>query len=42
MPGHFMKRRQAMFKSLIAFCLSRRPIVVVGVLLFVGAGLHCF
>jgi cobalt-zinc-cadmium resistance protein CzcA len=31
-----------MFKSLIAFCLSRRPIVVVGVLLFVGAGLVAF
>jgi heavy metal efflux system protein len=31
-----------MFKSLIAFCLSRRPIVVVGVLLFVGGGLVAF
>ena len=31
-----------MFKSLIAFCLSRRPIVVVGLLLFVGAGLVAF
>jgi cobalt-zinc-cadmium resistance protein CzcA len=27
-----------MFKSLIAFCLSRRAIVVFGLLLFVGAG----
>src|ERR1700684_1911559 len=31
-----------MFKSLVAFCLSRRPIVVVGVLLFLGAGLIAF
>ena len=31
-----------MFKSLIAFCLSRRPIVVVGLLLFVGVGLVAF
>ena len=31
-----------MFKSLIAFCLSRRPIVVVGLLLFVGAGFVAF
>ena len=31
-----------MFKSLIAFCLSRRPIVVVGLLLFVGAGIVAF
>jgi heavy metal efflux system protein len=31
-----------MFKSLIAFCLSRRPIVVVGLLLFAGAGLVAF
>ena len=31
-----------MFKSLIAFCLSRRPIVVVGLLLFAGAGLIAF
>jgi heavy metal efflux system protein len=31
-----------MFKSLIAFCLSRRPIVVVGVLLFIGGGLVAF
>jgi hypothetical protein len=28
-----------MFKSLIAFCLSRRAIVMVGLLLFAGAGL---
>ena len=31
-----------MFKSLIAFCLSRRPIVVLGLLLFAGAGLVAF
>ena len=31
-----------MFKSLIAFCLSRRPMVVMGLLLFVGAGLVAF
>ena len=31
-----------MFKSLIAFCLSRRAIVVVGLLLFAGAGLIAF
>ncbi|MGD0471536.1 MAG: CusA/CzcA family heavy metal efflux RND transporter [Terriglobales bacterium] len=31
-----------MFKSLIAFCLSRRPIVVAGLLLFAGAGLIAF
>ena len=31
-----------MFKSLIAFCLSRRAIVVVGLLLFVGAGVVAF
>jgi cobalt-zinc-cadmium resistance protein CzcA len=31
-----------MFKSLIAFCLSRRPIVAVGLLLFAGAGLVAF
>ncbi len=31
-----------MFRSLVAFCLSRKPIVVVGLLLFVGAGLVAF
>jgi heavy metal efflux system protein len=31
-----------MFKSLISFCLSRRPIVVLGLLLFAGAGLISF
>jgi len=31
-----------MFKSLLAFCLSRRPIVAVGLLLFAGAGLIAF
>jgi cobalt-zinc-cadmium resistance protein CzcA len=31
-----------MFKSLLAFCLSRRPIVAVGLLLFAGAGLVAF
>jgi heavy metal efflux system protein len=31
-----------MFKSLIAFCLSRRPIVAVGLLLFAGAGFVAF
>ena len=31
-----------MFKSLIAFCLSRRPIVVVGVLVFLGGGIVAF
>ena len=31
-----------MFKSLIAFCLSRRPIVVVGLLLFAGTGFIAF
>jgi heavy metal efflux system protein len=31
-----------MFKSLLAFCLSRRPIVFMGLLLFVGAGLVAF
>ncbi|MGO9519314.1 MAG: efflux RND transporter permease subunit [Candidatus Korobacteraceae bacterium] len=31
-----------MFKSLIAFCLSRRAIVLLGLLLFAGAGLVAF
>ena len=31
-----------MFKSLIAFCLSRRAIVVLGLLLFAGAGFIAF
>src|SRR6201984_3659868 len=31
-----------MFKPLIAFCLSRRAIVVLGLLLFVGVGLVAF
>src|ERR1700752_5305159 len=31
-----------MFKSLIAFCLSRRAIVVFGLLLFAGAGVLAF
>ena len=31
-----------MFKSLIAFCLSRRAIVVLGLLLFAGAGILAF
>lgn len=31
-----------MFKSLVAFCLSRRAIVVFGLLLFAGAGLTAF
>jgi len=31
-----------MFKSLIAFCLSRRAVVVVGLILFTGAGLVAF
>jgi cobalt-zinc-cadmium resistance protein CzcA len=31
-----------MFKSLMAFCLSRRPIVAVGLVLFAGAGLVAF
>src|SRR5580658_2112441 len=31
-----------MFKALIAFCLSRRPIVFLGLLLFVGAGFVAF
>ena len=31
-----------MFKSLISFCLSRRAIVVVGLLLFAGAGFVAF
>ena len=31
-----------MFKSLIAFCLSRRPIVVLGLLLFTVAGFIAF
>src|SRR5580700_9810111 len=31
-----------MFKSLLAFCLSRRAIVVVGLLLFTGAGIVAF
>ena len=31
-----------MFKSLVAFCLSRRPIVFMGLLLFIGAGLVAF
>jgi len=31
-----------MFKSIVAFCLSRRPIVVVGVILFIAAGLIAF
>src|SRR5580692_10066991 len=31
-----------MFKSLVAFCLSRRAVVVAGLLLFVGAGFVAF
>lgn len=31
-----------MFKSLVAFCLSRRPIVIVGLILFAGAGFIAF
>ena len=31
-----------MFKSLVAFCLSRRAVVVAGLVLFVGAGLIAF
>ena len=31
-----------MFKSLLAFCLSRRPIVVLGLVLFIGAGFIAF
>src|SRR5271155_2301586 len=31
-----------MFKALIAFCLSRRPIVFMGLVLFIGAGLVAF
>jgi cobalt-zinc-cadmium resistance protein CzcA len=31
-----------MFKSLIAFCLSRRAIIVVGLMLFAGAGFVAF
>ena len=31
-----------MFKSLISFCLSRRPIVVLGLLLFAAAGFVAF
>ena len=31
-----------MLKSLIAFCLSRRAIVIVGLLLFAGAGYVAF
>jgi cobalt-zinc-cadmium resistance protein CzcA len=31
-----------MFKSLVAFCLSRRAIVVLGLLLFAGAGILAF
>ncbi|HLI84395.1 MAG TPA: efflux RND transporter permease subunit [Bryobacteraceae bacterium] len=31
-----------MFKSLLAFCLSRRAIVIVGLLLFAGAGIVAF
>ncbi|MGO8796531.1 MAG: hypothetical protein ACLQLC_17050 [Candidatus Sulfotelmatobacter sp.] len=31
-----------MLKSLISFCLSRRPIVMMGLLLFGGAGFVAF
>jgi cobalt-zinc-cadmium resistance protein CzcA len=31
-----------MFTSLVAFCISRRPIVVLGLLLFAGAGFIAF
>src|ERR1700678_2195117 len=31
-----------MFKSIVAFCLSRRAVVVAGLLLFVGAGFVAF
>ena len=31
-----------MFKSLLAFCLSRRAIIVAGLLIFLGAGLVAF
>ncbi len=31
-----------MFTSLVAFCLSRRPLIVVGLLAFAGAGLFAF
>src|SRR3974377_1180440 len=35
-------RRRAMFKSLIAFCLSRRAIVVFALIGFAGAGFIAF
>ena len=34
-----IKTSRIMFKSLIAFCLSRRAIVVLGLVLFAGGGL---
>src|ERR1700744_754471 len=31
-----------MFTGLIAFCLSRRPIIIMGLMLFAGAGFVAF
>ena len=31
-----------MFKSIVAFCLSRRPVIVVALLLYAGAGFVAF
>ena len=31
-----------MFKSIVAFCLSRRPIVVIGLMMFLGVGIIAF
>ena len=31
-----------MFKSLLAFCLTHRPIVLMGLLVFIGAGAFAF
>ena len=39
---HRASQRQKMFKSIVAFCLSRRAVVVAGLLLFVGAGFVAF
>jgi heavy metal efflux system protein len=39
---HFSQREFPMFKALIAFCLSRRPIVVLGLVMFVAAGFIAF
>jgi heavy metal efflux system protein len=40
--GHPQPKKALVFKSLLSFCLTRRPIVVMGLVVFAGAGLFAF